>query len=99
MQVLESGFEAWFTYIVQCNDDTLYTGITNNIEKRLEAHNKGKGGAKYTRSRRPVTLVFYMEFKSKSDAAKEEYRLKQLSLTEKQKIIKAGLLNQNSIKK
>jgi len=63
----------------------LYTGISNNVEKRIETHNKGKG-AKYTKTRRPVTLFKTFEFPDKSTAAKEEYRIKQLSREEKLKL-------------
>ena len=57
-----------YTYILKCKDETLYTGWTNDIEKRLEAHNAGKG-AKYTRSRRPVELVYLEQFETKEEAA------------------------------
>ena len=56
-----------YTYILKCKDETLYTGWTNDIEKRLEAHNAGKG-AKYTRSRRPVELVYLEQFETKEEA-------------------------------
>ena len=56
-----------YTYIVRCRDGTLYTGWTNNLEKRMEAHNSGKG-ARYTKSRRPVKLVYYEEFETKEEA-------------------------------
>jgi len=78
----------WYLYIVQCNDRTFYTGITDNLERRIEEHNLGKG-AKYTRGRGPVRLCYHKEFLSKSDALKEEYRIKQLSRSEK-----AALCNQ-----
>lgn len=71
-------YERWFVYIVQCNDGTLYTGITNNLEERIKEHNEGKG-AKYTRGRGPVTLVKCFERLTKSDALKLEYHIKQLS--------------------
>ena len=76
-----------YTYIVRCNDDTLYTGWTNNIEKRIEDHNSGKG-AKYTRSRIPVTLVYYETFETKEEAMSREYAIKRLSRKEKEKLIK-----------
>jgi putative endonuclease len=72
----------WFVYIILCSDGTLYTGITNNLEKRLKQHNEGKG-AKYTRGRGPVKLMVKFEFESKSLAAKEEYRIKQLNKQQK----------------
>ena len=80
-------YDKWFTYILICNDDTFYCGITNNIPHRLLAHSKGTG-AKYTRGRLPVYLAAYWEFDTKSLAAKEEYRIKQLTRKEKRDMIK-----------
>ena len=78
----------WFVYILICSDSTLYTGITNNLEKRISTHNSGnKQSAKYTRSRLPVKLVYSSPFPDKSSAAKEEYRIKQLTREEKLKLI------------
>ena len=74
-----------YTYILKCNDGTLYTGWTNNLEKRLKDHNEGKG-AKYTKARRPVSLVYYEEFESKEEAMKREYAIKQMSRSEKLKL-------------
>jgi putative endonuclease len=62
----------WYVYILECNDGTYYTGLTNNLQKRLLKHNQGKG-AKYTRGRLPVKMLKYWNFESKSEAAKEEY--------------------------
>ena len=76
-----------YTYLLRCKDDTIYCGWTNDLEKRLAAHNSGKG-AKYTRSRHPVTLVYYEEFESKEDAMRREVSLKKLSRAEKLKLIK-----------
>jgi putative endonuclease len=78
--------EKCYTYMVRCSDGTLYTGWTNNLEKRMEAHNSGRG-AKYTKSRRPVELVYFEEFTQKSDAMSREARLKQLGRAEKLKLI------------
>lgn len=75
-----------FTYIVKCSDGSLYTGWTTDIEKRLEAHNSGKG-AKYTKSRRPVILVYYEEFSTKEEAMKREYAIKQMKREEKKALI------------
>ena len=79
----------WFTYILRCGDGTLYTGITNNIEKRLKAHQENKG-AKYTRGRGPIVMVACFEFQTKSEAAKEEYRIKKLSKSQKEMLISVG---------
>ena len=75
-----------YTYIVKCSDETLYTGWTNNLKKRLEAHNSGKG-AKYTKNRRPVELVYFEEYDTKQEAMKKEYAIKQLSRQKKLALI------------
>lgn len=71
-----------FVYILECSDGTLYTGWTNNLEKRINTHNKGKG-AKYTRCRLPVKLLYYEEYEDKALAQRREYAIKQLSREEK----------------
>ena len=76
----------WYVYILRCGDDTLYTGITTNVEKRLEAHRSGKG-AKYTRSRLPVELVYQEELTDKSCALKREAAIKKLSREKKLQLI------------
>ena len=73
-------------YILRCADGTLYSGWTNNLEKRLAAHNSGKG-AKYTKTRLPVELVYFEEFESKNEAMSREAHLKQLSREQKLKLI------------
>ena len=78
-----------YAYIVECADGTLYSGWTNDLEKRVAAHNAGQG-AKYTRSRRPVTLKYYEEFEDKNEALRREAALKKLSRAEKLKLIKGG---------
>ena len=75
-----------YTYMLKCSDGTLYTGWTNDLEKRVEAHNSGKG-AKYTKARRPVELAYYEEFETKEQEMKREYAIKQLGRKEKQKLI------------
>ncbi|HIT90671.1 MAG TPA: GIY-YIG nuclease family protein [Candidatus Merdenecus merdavium] len=76
-----------YTYIVECKDKTLYTGWTNDINKRLLDHENGKG-AKYTKGRAPITLVYLEEFQSKQEAMSREYHIKKLSKSEKLKLIK-----------
>lgn len=76
----------WSVYILCCSDGSYYTGYTNDVEKRLETHNAGKG-AKYTRSRRPCDLVYTEQFASKSDAMKRECQIKKLNRTRKQALI------------
>ena len=75
-----------YTYMVECSDGTLYTGWTNNLEKRIKAHNDGKG-AKYTKTRLPVRLIYYEEFLTKEEAMQREYRIKCLTRTEKLSLI------------
>lgn len=75
-----------YTYIVKCKDGSFYTGWTNDIEKRIEAHNLGKG-AKYTKNRRPVELVHLEEFATKEEAMKREYAIKQMSRKAKEALI------------
>lgn len=75
-----------YTYILQCADDTYYTGWTNDIFKRLKAHNESHG-AKYTRTRCPVSLIYYEEFQTKQEAMRREWEIKQLTRKEKEKLI------------
>ncbi|HPL93264.1 MAG TPA: GIY-YIG nuclease family protein [bacterium] len=73
----------YYLYLLQCADGTFYTGITVDLERRLKEHNESKLGAKYTRARRPVKLLYSRRFKNRSTASKAEYALKQLSHQEK----------------
>ena len=75
-----------YTYMLECRDGSLYTGWTNNLEKRVACHNAGKGG-KYTASRLPVNLVYYETFETKQEAMRREYAIKQLSRKEKIKLV------------
>ena len=77
----------WFMYVVQCSDGSLYTGATTDIHRRLKEHNGSPRGAKYTRSRRPVKLVYVKDCRDRFEALREEYRFKSLSRKEKLKII------------
>ncbi|MBE5856457.1 MAG: GIY-YIG nuclease family protein [Lachnospiraceae bacterium] len=76
--------DKWFVYILECADGTLYTGSTNDLEKRVETHNSGNG-AKYTKARLPVKLVFHEEFEDKKEAMKREWFIKH-KLSRKQKM-------------
>ncbi len=78
----------WYVYILRCRDNSLYTGMTDDLQRRLEAHNAGKG-AKYTRGRGPVVMVYYEEFATRAEACSREYRIKRLRRREKLDIIKA----------
>ena len=77
---------SWFVYMLRCGDGTLYTGITDDIQKRLAAHRAGKG-AKYTRGRGPLELVYQEELPDKSDALKREYAIKRLRREEKEQLL------------
>ena len=76
----------WFVYILQCADNTLYTGSTNDLEKRLTRHNSGNG-AKYTRSRLPVKIIYYETAKDRSLANQREAAIKKLTRKEKLELI------------
>lgn len=82
----------WHVYILRCNDNTLYTGITTDLQRRLAEHNNaGKKAARYTRARKPVTLVYQERVASRSVAATRESAIRKLSRAEKQKLIKKHL--------
>ena len=76
----------WYLYIIRCGDDTLYTGITTDVEKRLEAHRTGKG-AKYTRGRQPLEVVYRECCGTHSDALKREIAVKHMSRQKKEELI------------
>ena len=78
----------WYVYVVVCFDNSYYCGITKDLERRLKQHNgELKGGAKYTRGRRPCQYVYTKKASNRSEASKEEYMFKKLSRKEKEKII------------
>ena len=78
--------DKYYVYFARCSDGTLYTGYTIDIKKREVQHNEGKG-ARYTRGRRPVEIIYYEEFETKSKAMKREYELKQLSKKDKESLM------------
>lgn len=80
--MVEQEAKSWCVYILSCADGTLYTGATNDLENRLEVHNLGNG-ARYTRSRTPVTLIYSEACDSRSDALSREYAIKQLTRQQK----------------
>ena len=82
----ETKSEKCYTYMVRCADRSLYTGWTVDLEKRVAAHNSGQG-AKYTKSRRPVVLVYYEVFENRQDAMRREYAIKQLTKKEKERLV------------
>ena len=83
-----------YVYILKCSDESLYTGWTTDLEKRLKAHNSGKG-AKYTRARLPVEIVYFEEFQEKIEAMKREYEIKKLTRDKKLKLIKIKEIESN----
>jgi putative endonuclease len=84
----------WFTYILRCADDSLYTGITIDIDRRLNEHNTdNKKGARYTRARRPVNLVYQKVCEDRASASRLEYQLKSMSRKQKLELLTTGTSN------
>ena len=77
----------WFLYVLRCSDDSFYTGVTTDVDRRLREHNGTNRGAKYTSSRRPVRLIYSEEHPSRSSAQKAEYGFKRLTRLQKEKKI------------
>lgn len=75
--------EKWFVYILKCRDNTLYTGITTDLSRRLSEHNESALGAKYTKARRPVILIHNEVFQNRAEASKREVEIKKMSRSEK----------------
>lgn len=86
----------WYVYIVECADGTYYTGITTDVERRLNEHNYSFKSAKYTRSRRPVKLVYVEESENRSTASRRESQIKKLSRNKKTLLIEKGNENRNN---
>jgi len=80
---------SYFVYMVQCSDDTLYTGIATDVKRRLQEHNNSDKGAKYTKVRRPVKLVYSEASENRSSATKREIAIKKLSREKKLELINA----------
>ena len=77
----------WFVYIVECADKSLYTGITTDVSRRVDEHNQAKSGARYTKGKRPVKLVYQESSETRSSASRREWEIKQLSRRQKQQLI------------
>jgi len=77
----------WFVYILQCSDNSFYTWVTTDLIRRELEHNSSTKWAKYTKMRRPVKIIYSLHFSSRSEACKEEYRIKQLTRINKEKLI------------
>ena len=94
MQVNKMDHERYFTYILRCADESLYCGWTTNLEKRVDAHNGLiTGGAKYTKGRRPVTLVYCESFLQKQEAQSREYAIKRLNKAQKLRLIASATMD------
>lgn len=83
-----SNTNTWWVYFLRCNDNSLYAGVTTDIHRRLGEHNNSKLGAKYTRARRPVTLVYIEAAENKSAACKREYQIRTLTKAKKEQLVK-----------
>lgn len=77
----------WYVYILRCSDNTLYTGVAKDLAKRIHQHNHGNEGAKYTRARRPVELVYQELMENRSIAQQREHRIKRLTAAQKRQLI------------
>ena len=82
--------DQYYTYLLRCADGTFYCGWTNHLKERVRIHNEGRG-AKYTKGRRPVELVYYEEFATRQEAMKREWAIKRLSRKDKQLLIERGI--------
>jgi len=89
--------DSWFVYLLRCADNSLYAGVTTNLSRRVDEHNhSNKRGAKYTRVRRPVALVYAENCLDRQQASQKEYQLKQLSKVEKEKLVTSYLTKNNT---
>lgn len=79
----------YFVYILECSDGSLYTGIAKNVEKRLNEHNNSDKGAKYTKARRPLKLLYVEELSNRGSALKREYEIKRFTRVQKLELIKS----------
>lgn len=79
--------DTWWVYLLRCNDNSLYAGVTTDIHRRIDEHNNSKLGAKYTRAKRPVSLAYLEEADNKSTACKREYQIRQLTKLKKEQLV------------
>ena len=84
---MEVGDRPWFLYVVHCSDGTLYTGVTTDVKRRVDEHNVGIRGAKYTAARRPVRLIYVSYYVNRSGAQKAEHKFKKLTRKQKNEVI------------
>ena len=85
--------DTWFVYLLRCNDNSLYAGVTTDIKRRVDEHNTSVLGAKYTRARRPVTLVYLETASDRSNACKQEYQLRKLPKQKKEQKVATYLID------
>ncbi len=83
----------YYVYILKCKDHTFYTGITTNLERRVLEHNNSNKGAKYTKNRRPVSIVYFKTCGSRSEALREERKIKELNRNQKINLIKNNIIS------
>ena len=81
----------WYLYVVRCSDESLYAGITTDLERRVQEHNESPKGARYTRARRPVELVISWPYKNRSQASQAEYAFKKMRTKQKKQHIDKGI--------
>ena len=84
---IKDPMKIWYLYVVRCSDSTLYTGVTTDLKRRLNEHNTSNRGAKYTKARRPINLVYYELYQSRSNAQKAEHKFKKLTREQKERRI------------
>jgi len=87
----------WYLYVLRCNDETLYAGVTTDVQRRLKEHNHSPRGAKYTKPRRPVNVVYWKLFRDRGSAQRAEYEFKQLTKEQKEKIVGPGIVVPGSL--
>ncbi len=85
--------KTWWIYLLRCNDNSLYAGVTTDIKRRVKEHNTSKLGAKYTRARRPVALAYLETAENKSVACQREYKIRKLSKVQKEKLVSQQTLS------
>ncbi|MBL4903150.1 MAG: GIY-YIG nuclease family protein [Desulfocapsa sp.] len=88
INILSAPPTSWFVYLLRCCDNSIYTGITTNLDQRIHEHNHSEKGAKYTRGRRPVTLLYHEKMTSRTEASQREYQIKQMKKSEKEQLVK-----------
>lgn len=88
----------WFVYLLRCNDQSLYCGVTTDLERRVKEHNESAKGAKYTRVRRPVLLAFSQTALNRSEACQLEVKIKKLSKVNKERLVKGSYVIESSVK-